>query len=137
MSARQGQKKEKSYCENTKKPATSFPSFDPNLVYYIIIVDFSLFVNITRSVRSVVKHSTREREARVRRKRRMEMTTTPTRFGIFIYHFQQRSCSLINLNICFVDQCYQLKRRYTNMTRKYFHLNSICCWLSSFDIRTF
>ena len=26
---RSDQKKEKSYCENTKKPATSFPSFDP------------------------------------------------------------------------------------------------------------
>ena len=26
-----GTKKGKSYCENTKKPATSFPSYDPNI----------------------------------------------------------------------------------------------------------
>ena len=31
--APQGLEKGKSYCENTKKPATSFPSYDPNNLY--------------------------------------------------------------------------------------------------------
>ncbi len=29
----QGLEKGKSYCENTKKPATSFPSYDPFFLY--------------------------------------------------------------------------------------------------------
>ena len=31
MSALQGLEKEKSYCENTKKPTISFPAFDPHI----------------------------------------------------------------------------------------------------------
>jgi len=43
--------KEKSYCENTKNPATSFPFFDP--IYhqdYTLISDFFFFFSIPLSM---------------------------------------------------------------------------------------
>ncbi len=41
------EKKEKSYCENTKKPATSFPSFDPiqALDFYLNIQTILLLIH--------------------------------------------------------------------------------------------
>ena len=41
---RRGYKKEISYCENTKKPATSFPSYDPTGPFKCKINSPTLFI---------------------------------------------------------------------------------------------
>ncbi len=41
-----GQKKEKGYCENTKKPATSFPSYNPKYLLFKSMLSVCLLLEL-------------------------------------------------------------------------------------------